>query len=208
MRVPLRAFQRCIGAAIFFGAALSLSGCLMPPARVPAPGHMAIPTKDSTDHSSVIPVPETSSAVTTTTRANALYAGTGQLTANAIGDAAAPTRALAADNGIQLAFSDVDISQVVGSVVGEALGLNYSIDPSVKGTMSLRSTRPLSPEELLPALESALRIQDLALVRVKDTYHIVPLKEAARRVTSINPPSDRNQPGFAIEVVQIGRAHV
>jgi general secretion pathway protein D len=202
MRVPLKAFERCITPAILLGAAFTLCGCLTPPARVPAPGHLTVPAKDGADHSSVIAVPETSTG-TAATRANALYAGTGQLTANATAQTAAPTQAPAVDNGIQLAFTDVDISQVVGSVVGEALGFNYSIDPSVKGTMSLRSTRPLSSEELLPALESALRIQDLALVKVKDTYHVVPMKEAPRRVTSINPPSDRNQPGFAIEIVPL-----
>jgi general secretion pathway protein D len=106
-------------------------------------------------------------------------------------------------NGIQLAFTDVDINQVVASVLGEALGLNYSIDPSVKGTMSLRSSRPLSAEELLPALEAALRVQDLALVQVNGTYHVLPVKEAPRRVTSINLPTDRTQPGFSIQIVPL-----
>jgi general secretion pathway protein D len=88
-------------------------------------------------------------------------------------------------------------------VLGEALGFNYSIDPSLKGTMSLRSSRPLSPEELLPALETALRMQDIALVRVKDTYHVVPMRDAPRRVAGINQPVDRKQPGYSIQIVPL-----
>ncbi len=205
MRVPLKAIERLAAVVL---AALTLSGCLAPPLRVPAPGH-ADRSSDGSNPSSAIPATEASdasaaaAAAAAATRANVLFAGTGQLTANANAETAAPTAPPGTENGIQLAFADVDISQVVGSVVGEALGLNYAVDPSVKGTMSLRSSRPLSTEELLPALESALRIQDLALVKVKDTYHVVPLKDAPRRVTSINPPADRNQPGFAIEIVPL-----
>jgi general secretion pathway protein D len=114
--------------------------------------------------------------------------------------AAAPA---APQNGFQLSFTDVDINQVIASVLGEALGLNYSIDPSLKGTMSLRSSRSLTPEELLPALEAALRMQDIALVRVKDTYHVVPMKDAPRRVSGINQPADRRQPGYSIQIVSL-----
>ena len=105
--------------------------------------------------------------------------------------------------GTQLAFSDIDISQVVALVLGEELHLNYSIDPAVKGTMTLRSTRVLTQEELLPALEAALRIQDIAVVESNGTYHVVPIKDAPRRVTGFNPPSDRKQPGFSIQIVPL-----
>ena len=88
-------------------------------------------------------------------------------------------------------------------VLGEELGLNYSIDPAVKGTITLRSTRVLTHDELLPALEAALRVQDIAIVNANGTYHVVPIKDAPRRVTSFNPPSDRKQPGFSIQIVPL-----
>jgi len=137
-------------------------------------------------------------------RPNALYPGSGQLTAAATTQSITgkPSSDSPPENGIQLAFTDVDISQVVQTVLGEALGLDYAIDPSVKGTMSLRSSRPLTAEELLPALEQALRIQDLALVKVKETYHVLPVKDAPRRVTAITP-RDTHAPGFAIEIVPL-----
>jgi general secretion pathway protein D len=104
--------------------------------------------------------------------------------------------------GIQLAFTDTDINQVISSVLGEGLGLSYSIDPSVKGTISLRSSRPLTPAELLPALEAALRLQDLAIVESKGNYAVVPFKDASRRVGAFNA-SGRHQPGFSIQVVPL-----
>jgi general secretion pathway protein D len=182
-------------------SALVLCACGTPPVRVPPPGHSTAAAKSQDTGSSVIQVPDMPTGAVA--RQSSVYPGTGQLVGGPAPPTAATTPPANAQNGIQLAFSDVDINQVVASVLGEALGLNYSIDPTVKGTMSLRSSRSLSPEELLPALETALRMQDLALVLVKDTYHVVPMKDAPRRVPSFNPPSDRRQPGFSIQIVPL-----
>ena len=168
--------------------------------RLPPPGHAATPTKPIESSSSEVPLPEKAPAVVP--HSSNIYAGTAPLVA---GPRAQQPSSAAPDAGagIQLDFADVDISQVVASVLGEALGLNYAIDPAVKGTMTLRSSRSLSPDELLPALEAALRMQDLAIVVVKDTYHVVPIKDAPRRVASFNPPSGRRQAGFSIQIVPL-----
>jgi general secretion pathway protein D len=199
MNISLKSPALRFGIAVSF-MALVLSACSTTAMRVPAPGHTADTPKTASDPASVIAGSD--AAPPAQSRTNSLFTGTGQLiAAGESSKDSAPTATN--ENGIQLAFSDVEISQVVASVLGEALGLSYSIDPSVKGAMSLRSSRPLSSNELLPALESALRVQDLAIVKVKDTYHVVPVKDAPRRVTSINPPSDRKEPGFTIEVVSL-----
>jgi general secretion pathway protein D len=179
---------------------LFLAACGPAPVRVPTPGHTSVPGSTPESTSSAIQLPD--SPPNSALRPNNIYAGTGTLIGSPLSQSSSAPRPNAKD-GIQLAFTDVDINQVAASVLGEALGLNYSIDPSVKGTMSLRSSRPLSAEELLPALEAALRIQDLALVQVNGTYHVVPVKDAPRRVTSINPPADRTQAGFSIQIVPL-----
>jgi general secretion pathway protein D len=189
-----------LSVAIAGSISLTLSGCGAGPLRVPQPGHAPVSQNAPVASSSAIQLPEPPAAPVA--RQGSVYAGSGQLVA-APGSHAPPPAPASSGNGIQLAFTDVDITQVVASVLGEALGLNYSIDPSVKGTMSLRSSRPLSPEELLPALEAALRVQDLAIVESKGTYHVVPIKDAPRRVTSVSPPSGRKQAGFSIQIVPL-----
>lgn len=179
---------------------LMLAACEPAPVRVPTPGHTTVPASTAESSSNAIQLPDT--APSTVSRPNNIYPGTGILT-GAPGTREPSEPRPNAKDGIQLSFTDVDINQVVASVLGEALGLNYSIDPSVKGTMSLRSSRALSAEELLPALEAALRVQDLALVQVNGTYHVVPVKDAPRRVTSINLPTDRTQAGFSIQIVPL-----
>lgn len=179
---------------------LVLAACEPAPVRVPIPGHTTVPASAADSSSSTIQLPD--SAPSKVSRPNNIYPGTGTLIGTPAAQPPSGPRPNAKD-GIQLSFTDVDINQVVASVLGEALGLNYSIDPSVKGTMSLRSSRALSAEELLPALEAALRVQDLALVQVNGTYHVVPAKNAPRRVTSINLPTDHTQAGFSIQIVPL-----
>jgi general secretion pathway protein D len=177
---------------------VAICGCAPSPARVPVPGHKSVPSPSPESNGSAIQLPD--SPPNAVSRTNNLYPGSGQLVGAPAKPAATNTET---KNGIQLAFTDVDINQVVASVLGEGLGLNYSIDSSVKGTMSLRSSRPLAPEELLSALEAALRLQDLAIVEIQGTYHVLPAKDAPRRVTSLNLPANRKQIGFSIQIVPL-----
>jgi general secretion pathway protein D len=181
-------------------AVFVLSGCGPAAVRVPAPGHNTVTTPETDAKTSAIQLPD--SAPSASARPNTIYPGSGVLVGTPTPHTLGST-ATAGGNGIQLSFTDVDINQVVASVLGEALGLNYSIDPSVKGTMSLRSSKALAAEELLPTLEAALRVQDLAVVEVHGTYHVVPMKEAPRRVNSFTTQTEHKQAGFSIQIVPL-----
>lgn len=116
------------------------------------------------------------------------------------------TRAAAAASGgegYQLNFIDTDIASVAASVLGEALGLPYSVDPQVKGTVTLQATRALSKDEVLPALEAALNVQGVAIVEVDGTYQVVPGKEAPRRVAGLRGAGSTSGAGFAIQIVPL-----
>jgi general secretion pathway protein D len=105
-------------------------------------------------------------------------------------------------NGFQLNFVDTEISAVVGAVLGDGLNLPYVVDPQVKGTITVQATRPLSKDEVLAALESALRVQGIALVDVKGVYHVVPAKEASRRITNLQAAGQGTH-GYGIYIVPL-----
>lgn len=115
---------------------------------------------------------------------------------------AAPAAAPANTDGFQLNFTDTDISAVVGTVLGDGLNLPYVVDPQVKGTITLHAQRALSADEVLAALEGALRIQGVAMVNVDNVYHIVPIKEAVRRVPGLQVPG-KLSPGFGVYIVPL-----
>jgi general secretion pathway protein D len=106
--------------------------------------------------------------------------GSGSLVAPAAPAAAAP----AAETGdVTLNFVDADIHEVVRSVLGDVLHLNYAIDPKLQSTVTVQTSRPLSRDQVLPVFEEVLRASGLALVETSGLWRVVPLDEAARNAT-------------------------
>jgi general secretion pathway protein D len=108
----------------------------------------------------------------------------------------------AAGEGFELNFADTDVQTIVASVLGDGLNLPYVIDPQVKGNMTLQATRALSRDEVLAALESALRVQGFALVIQGGVYHVVPGKDAPRRITNLQNPAQGGR-GYGIYIVPL-----
>jgi general secretion pathway protein D len=85
---------------------------------------------------------------------------------------------------ITLNFVDTDVREVMRSVLGDVLHLNYAVDAKVQATMTLQTSRPLRRDQVLPTLQAALRASGMALVENADVYRVVPLEEAARSGSS------------------------
>ncbi len=106
------------------------------------------------------------------------------------------------NDGYELNFENTPITTIAKVVLGDILGVGYTIDPRVQGTISLASGRPVPKADILFVLENALRISNAVLVRETAGYRIAPFGEAigAGRV-------DRNQaraePGYGISVVSL-----
>jgi general secretion pathway protein D len=79
--------------------------------------------------------------------------------------------------GYDLNFNNADISAVAKALLGDALGVNYAIDPRVQGALSLNSGRPIRKAEILPLLESVLKFAGATLVKEGPVYKIVPSGE-------------------------------
>jgi general secretion pathway protein D len=79
---------------------------------------------------------------------------------------------------IDLNLKNADLVEAV-RVLAETLGLNYSIDPKVKGTVNVRASGKLTQSELLSILETLLNVNGATMVLVDKVYKIVPLEKAA-----------------------------
>ena len=76
------------------------------------------------------------------------------------------------------AFHDAEIAQVTEAILGNALGVTYTLDPAVTGKMSFRIEKRLTKTQLLAAFEAALRTSDLAMVRQGDGLGVEPRTKA------------------------------
>jgi general secretion pathway protein D len=102
----------------------------------------------------------------------------------------------------QVAFENADLSVVARTILGESLKLNYSIDPRVRGTVSLSAQRPVSRSQLLWMLENALRAQGAVLVQQEGVYRVLPATEA-QGVGGANVGPDAGPTGFGITALPL-----
>jgi len=96
---------------------------------------------------------------------------------------------------ISLQFDNAatDIFNVI-KIIMEQLRLNYIIDPAVKGTINISTSGDIRRSDLLPILETILKINGATMVRTGNFYQILPAGTAPRqplpvqeRQPTINP---------------------
>jgi general secretion pathway protein D len=94
--------------------------------------------------------------------------------------AAAPAEAPAeAANGtISFNFADTDIRTVVDQIIGGILHANYTIDPGVTGSVTLRTVVPLTRDAMLPTLQTLLAQNNAVLQESNGLYRVVPADKA------------------------------
>ena len=65
-------------------------------------------------------------------------------------------------------------------ILARRLKINYILDPRVKGAVTINTYGEVKPTDLWQLLETILRINSAAIVKVGDLYRIVPLADVAR----------------------------
>jgi general secretion pathway protein D len=110
-----------------------------------------------------------------------------------------------AEGGITLNVVDGELREVVRMVLEAALGANYVIDPAVGGRITVQTTRPLPAEDLVPVLDSVLRMNGAALVQTGDLFKVVPIDQAltAGPMPELRPLPNAGVPGFGVQVVPL-----
>ncbi|XSG85963.1 MAG: type II secretion system secretin GspD [Methylohalobius sp. ZOD2] len=98
-----------------------------------------------------------------------------------------------------LNFDDADLGEVAKVILGDILQVNYTMSPKAGGKITLQTTRPLRKDEVIPALEMALRMNGLALTLKNGFYWIGPANEATVGAP-IGLVQQKLPPGFQIRI--------
>jgi len=80
---------------------------------------------------------------------------------------------------VTLNFVDTDIREIIRTILGTTLNVNYTIDPNVHGTGSIETGTPLPRSALLPTLETLLNQNGATLIERNGVYAVVPLPAGA-----------------------------
>ena len=150
---------------------------------------------------------ERSSAEAATTQAtqradDKVVLGTGDFVQAARG----PERAVyAGEDGVTLNFERAELNEFLRVIFDTILKQNYVVDPSVRGTVTLHTTRPITMDAVIPTVESVLQLNEAALLFDDGVYRILPLAAApqAARAPSVGRYSSSSNVGFGFQVVPL-----
>lgn len=109
--------------------------------------------------------------------------------------------AVTTEGGVDLNFENAPIATIAKVILGDILQTGYTIDPRAQGNISLSSGRPVPKARLLFVLESALRSNNLALVRDAGGYLIAPSGEVMG--SGGVDRGDQSQPGYGVSVIPL-----
>lgn len=182
-----------------FAAVFLLAGCA---ADAPVKEQMGAPTTAEPAPQLVKEAAvEDQTGKTDTSRSGAqITQGTGTF----IDESAAARRAAAPATGdVSLNFENTSIDDVIKLILGDLLDTNYIIDPAVKGTVTLKTSKPVSRDALLPILEELLKINNAAVIWSNGLYRIAPMMGAVRAAAPMRTPSSADGAGFAVEIIPL-----
>jgi general secretion pathway protein D len=110
-----------------------------------------------------------------------------------------PPRQALRDGPVNLNFPAVDVRSVAQAILGDTLRLPFAVDPSVQGTITVETPRPIQRADVLAFFEQALTNANLALVQRAGVYTVVP-GGVARGEAPVVGPADT---GFGNEAVEL-----
>lgn len=110
-----------------------------------------------------------------------------------------PSPSPAAGGMVSLNFNRADLVEII-HIIAQQLRLTYTIDPEVKGTVTINSAEPLRAEDLLPVFHQLLRMNGAVAVRTGNLYHIMPIKDGKGLA---RPAGQSREDSFALQIVPV-----
>ena len=104
---------------------------------------------------------------------------------------------------MKLQLFQADLNQVI-NIIGNELKINYVVDPKVKGVATISTMGEVKREDLIPLLETILRLNGAAIVKTANFYQIVPRSDVKQLPVPIRTDSQPDtRAGNADRIMQV-----
>ena len=110
-----------------------------------------------------------------------------------------PAPAARSADMVSLNFNRAELVEVI-HVLAQHLKLTYTIDPEVKGTVTINSAEPLKRDDLFPIFHQVLRMNGVVAVKTGELYRISPIKDGKGLV---RPVAQGKEDGYALQVLPL-----
>ena len=106
-------------------------------------------------------------------------------------------------SNVKLQLFQADLNQVI-NIIGNELKINYVVDPKVKGVATISTMGEVKREDLIPLLETILRLNGAAIVKTANFYQIVPRSDVKQLPVPIRTDSQPDiRAGDADRIMQV-----
>ncbi|MDR2331030.1 MAG: type II secretion system protein GspD, partial [Comamonas sp.] len=107
---------------------------------------------------------------------------------------------------VSFRFEEAPVAEVVRTVMGDILKIDYVMHPPLQGTVTLTTPKPIDPDKAVFLLEAALQANGLAMVRdARGTYQVGKpevLRSLVGNVRMAGAPGSM-APGYGVIVVPL-----
>jgi general secretion pathway protein D len=86
-------------------------------------------------------------------------------------------------------LNNVSLTEMI-DILAKRLKINYILDPTVKGSVTIYTYGEVRPVDLMPLMETILRVNGATMVQVGDLYRIVPIRAVSQLPLSPTISSD------------------
>ena len=100
---------------------------------------------------------------------------------------------------VSLNFNRADLVEII-HILAQHLRLTYTIDPEVKGIVTINSAEPLRTEDLLPIFHQVLRMNGAVAVKTGNIYRIMPIKDGKGLA---RPVGSGKEDSYALQIVPV-----
>ena len=108
---------------------------------------------------------------------------------------------------VSFRFEEAPVAEVVRTVMGDILKVDYVMHPPLQGTVTLATRAPIPPDQAVFLLESALQANGLALVRdARGTFHAGradALKNVAGSIRQFSGSNPSIPPGYGAVIIPL-----
>ncbi len=104
-----------------------------------------------------------------------------------------------------LNFEALDIRQIVQYILGDYLKESFTIHPQAAGNATVRFSKPVSRQDLIPVLEMLLRQNNLVMVKEEGMYKILPAALGTKGSVSptLGSVSKALPNGYSVQIIQL-----
>ena len=107
-------------------------------------------------------------------------------------------------DGVTLNLVNVPAPQAAKTVLGDILGVRYTVDPGIEGKITIQTPKPVAKSTVIDLFQAALRSNNAALVNNRGMYRIVAADQAAiGGALRTEDSPDAEMVGSGLQVVQL-----